>query len=98
MQFRKSSYADIRCTCNFFPNGSIKTPVEAVEQTCCERRNYLKSAKHFLFAGRDIRATLAFSVFAQFGVSFLLKFHCSVLDISLAEEKNVGIYCFRCAL
>ena len=28
MQFRKSSFAGIRCTCIFFPNGSIKTPLK----------------------------------------------------------------------
>ena len=27
-----------------------------------------------------------------------LRFHCSVLDISLAEEKNAGIHCFRSSL
>ena len=55
----------------FFSNGPVKTPVEAVKQTCSERRNYLKSAMHFYLqpvAGREICATLKFSVFTQLEV------------------------------
>ena len=59
MQFRKSSFAGIRCTCLFFPNGSIKTLVEAVQQTCCEQRNYLNPPSTFI-AGHEICASFFF--------------------------------------
>ena len=114
----------------YFPNGFTKTPVEVVKQTCCEGRNYLKSAKHF-YLQVETSVRLSHFLFSH-SLEFLFQWHrfylqsksCGEnepssrwiaktgfyrvcfhgeqtsweLDIPLAEEKNVGIYCSHSAL
>ena len=121
MQFRKSSFAGIRCTCIYFSNGFTKTTFFVLRV-----KKLFEIRLALLFAGRDICADSRISCFhtvcgfftstsLPFTIQVVglklvnfaraskrrankLRFHCCVLDISLAEEKNVGINCFRFAL